>query len=240
MIERAFVKNWSIMRHLHYSTHALSLKIFQKRAMKEKKFKTTYIAYRLLYLFGKKIGRTGESFDIRIRERCRQALTFKSQLVYRDNKEKANGIILNYMRDIKWRYSLQISCVHYWQQILKVRARFMHIIKTKRQRMDQLREKWNKERNRLLAEYDKDYHRTRSKAVKRMYNKLLKLDFSKRDLTLKLYLIKCRIEHNIAFTEWRKNFKVENNDLIEKYSLMLLQCIEKEDKMIEDKEGKLD
>jgi hypothetical protein len=242
MIERAFVKNWSIMRHLHYATHALSLKLYQRRVMKEKKFKTTYIAYRLLYLFRKKIGRTGESFDIRIRERCRQSLTFKSQIVYKDNEEKAKGIILTYIRDIKWRHSLQLSCVHYWQQILKVRARFMHIIEMKRQRMDLLRNQWEKERKRLLAEYEKDYFNTKSKAAKQMIKKLRGLDFRKRDLTLKLYLIKCRTEHNIAFFEWRKNFKVEHNDLIEKYSLKLLECIEEEDKMLDDndKEGKID
>ena len=68
-----------------------------------------------------------------------------------------------------------------------------------------------------------------------MIKKLRGIDFRLRDLCMKLYLNKWRTEHNVAFFEWRRNFKEEAKELIEKYSQKLQRCIEQEDNMLEDK-----
>jgi len=58
-------------------------------------------------------------------------------------------------------------------------------------------------------------------------------------MCIKLYLDKCRTEHNIAFFEWRQNFDIDSKDMINKYSKKLQKSLEKEETMMEfdEKEG---
>lgn len=111
----------------------------------------------------------------------------------------------------------------------------MHIVTMKRERMDILREKWEEQRKLLLSEYETEYLKNKSKGAKMMLKKLREIDFQLRDIIMKLYLNKCRTEHNVAFFEWRKNFKEEAHELMEKYSKKLEKDIAHEDNMVEDK-----
>lgn len=70
----------------------------------------------------------------------------------------------------------------------------------------------------------------------RCENKIRDIKDSLRYICLKLYLNQCRTEHNIAFFEWRKNFKEEAKELISKYSDKLRRKIEEEDKKVEDRQ----
>lgn len=98
--------------------------------------------------------------------------------------------------------------------------------------MDLLREMWESEKRRLMEAYEEDYKIRRSKKTKNMLTKLRNLTFSLRDVILKLYLDKCRTEHNIAFFEWRQNFRMEAKDLVDKYTMKLLRSIEKEENLL--------
>jgi hypothetical protein len=73
-----------------------------------------------------------------------------------------------------------------------------------------------------------------------MIVKLRKLRFELKEMLIKLYLDNCRTEHNVAFFQWRQNFKTEAEEFIPKYTQKLMMSIHKDDKMLghEEKEGK--
>ena len=65
----------------------------------------------------------------------------------------------------------------YWEQILKIRRRFLHTVLMKRKRLDELKEIWEEERENLIQAY-----RSTPKKTKKVKETLKKLKEVRTDL----------------------------------------------------------
>jgi hypothetical protein len=60
------------------------------------------------------------------------------------------------LREQKWKNQFLSLGVSYWEQILKIRNRFLHIIIMKRNRIAQLRDTWEEEKKKLIVAYEEE------------------------------------------------------------------------------------
>lgn len=209
------------------------------KVKKSKEWAARYLARKLFHKYRTFRIKKAPTIIERTHDIIRQGITLQYQLVAKSSEIKAKEIICDVIRDYKGKDTFLKLGIKYWEQILKIRGRFLHIIVMKRERMEFLREMWESEKRHLIEAYEEDYNIKKSKKTKSMLTKLRNLTFGLRDVCLKLYLDKCRTEHNIAFFQWRQNFKIEAKELIDKYTMKLLRSIEKEENLLGDdaKEG---
>ena len=158
----------------------------------------------MIFLHRINAARRADTLQLRQLDKIRQGLNLSAVILRGKCEQKAKHVIFEFYKEINWKQKFLLSGSNYWLQILKVRQRFLHIIIMKRERMDILREKWEEQRKLLISEYEQEYFKNKSKGAKRMLKKLRSIIFQLRDMCLKLYLNKCRTEHNVAFFEWRK------------------------------------
>ncbi|CAI2373351.1 unnamed protein product [Moneuplotes crassus] len=234
-MQRNYVKTWVGFKTLHYGIRKIHNAYIGKRYEVIKAARSMVIANKVYYMYRKRELLRGTNVTIRTHNTIRHSLVFSSEVLASKCESRAKQIFTSFIKDLKCKRALSVSFIDYWTQILKVRHRFLHIIKMTSQRMEFLIEKWEEQKQVLIEEYEKEILNNKSKHAKKMRKKIKGISDGLRYICLKLYLNQCRTEHNIAFFEWRKNHKEEAKELITKYSEKLKKKIEEEDKKVEDK-----
>uniref|UniRef100_A0A7S3KGE3 Uncharacterized protein n=1 Tax=Euplotes crassus TaxID=5936 RepID=A0A7S3KGE3_EUPCR len=166
--ERNYVKIWTGFKALHYGIKNLSHIFGIKKVEEIKRARSLLIANKINYLFKKKQMRKGSNLSTRLMDIARHSLVLTNQVLEQNCHLKAKRILVHFMKDLKWKRTLSVNCIDCWAQILKVRHRFLHIIKMTRERMSFLTEKWEEQKSLLINEYEKDIIQHKSKTARKM------------------------------------------------------------------------
>ena len=101
------------------------------------------------------------TFDSRVRNTFRYGLWSQIRLFEVKCVQKSGIIVLEFLKRLKQR-NLLINCwLNYWNQILKIRGRFLLIILMKRKRLQELKEIWEEEKENLIHAYRNEPKKTK-------------------------------------------------------------------------------